>query len=50
MRQSAAQNIGQATDMQVQQMQVSEHIIVTVPAGTQVQVTFISPTRAAVSN
>ena len=41
-RGQVAMNIGTATDMQIQQLQVSEHLVVSVPAGTQVQVTFIS--------
>ncbi len=44
-RGQVAQNIGTATDMQVQQLAVSEHLVVSVPAGTQVQVTFVSPSK-----
>lgn len=36
----AAQNVGNAADMSIQQMMGSEHIVVTVPAGTPIYVTF----------
>jgi type IV secretory pathway VirB10-like protein len=44
-RAQAAQNVGQAADSQIQQLGVTEHLIITVPAGTQVQVTFVSPAK-----
>jgi hypothetical protein len=44
-RAQAAQNVGQAADSQIQQLAVTEHLIVTVAAGTQVQVTFVSPAK-----
>ena len=44
-RAQAAQNVGQAADSQIQQLAVTEHMIVSVAAGTQVQVTFISPAK-----
>jgi hypothetical protein len=44
-RGQAAQNVGQAADSQIQQLAVTEHLIVTVAAGTQVQVTFVSPAK-----
>jgi hypothetical protein len=45
MRAQAAQNMGQAADTQIQQLGVSEHLIVTVPAGTQVQMMFTEPSK-----
>jgi hypothetical protein len=44
-RQQAAQNIGQAADSQVQQLSVSEHLVVTVQAGSAVEVTFVAPSK-----
>ena len=45
MRAQAAQNMGQAADTQIQQLGASEHLIVTVPAGTQVQMMFTEPSK-----
>jgi hypothetical protein len=45
MRNQTAQNMGQAADTQIQQLEVSQHLIVTVPAGTQVEVTFTAPAK-----
>lgn len=44
-RQQAAENIGQAADSQVQQLSVSEHLVVTVQAGSAVEVTFVAPSK-----
>lgn len=43
-RAELAQNIGSAADQTVQQMAVSEQLVVTVPAGTPIEVTFIDET------
>ena len=43
MRNQVAQNIGTAADSQIQGMAVSEHIVVSLPAGTQIQVMFVAP-------
>jgi hypothetical protein len=44
-RSQAAQNMGQAADSGISQLSVTEHLIVTVPAGTQVEVTFMTPAK-----
>jgi hypothetical protein len=44
-RAQAAQNIGQAADSSISQLSVTEHLIVTVPAGTRVEVTFTAPEK-----
>lgn len=44
-RSQAAQNMGQAADSGISQLGVTEHLIVTVPAGTQVEATFTSPAK-----
>jgi hypothetical protein len=49
LRNQMAQNMGQAADGQIQSLAVSEHLIVTVPAGTQVEVTFVTPVKAKAS-
>ncbi len=45
-RGQAAQNLGQAADEQIQQLTLTQKIVVTAPAGTQVEVTFISPAKS----
>jgi hypothetical protein len=41
-----ANNSGRGLDQVVQQMDVSQHIVVTVPAGIQIFVTFVAPQRS----
>jgi type IV secretory pathway VirB10-like protein len=38
-------NSGRGVDQVVQQMEVSQHIVVTLPAGVQMFVTFVAPQR-----
>lgn len=47
-RMNAAQNIGTQADSQVNQLLVNEHIIVSVPAGTELEVTFVGQSKPAV--
>jgi hypothetical protein len=44
-RAQGAQNMGQAADSQIGQLSVSQHLVVTAPAGTQVEVTFTAPAK-----
>jgi hypothetical protein len=45
-RSQAAQNMGQAADSGIGQLNVSEHLVVTIPAGTKVEVTFTAPAKS----
>jgi type IV secretory pathway VirB10-like protein len=42
-RDQISSNIGRAGDQAIQQMEVSQQIVITIPAGTVVEVTFTSP-------
>ena len=46
MRMQVANNIGNAGDQQIMQMLTMEHIVVSVPAGTEVYVVFEKPSAA----
>lgn len=49
MRQQAAQNIGASVDNQVSQMQVTQNIVVTLPAGTPLEVFFTAASKSSTS-
>lgn len=44
-RQRAAENIGNSADAQVMNLAVTQHIVVSVPAGTEIYVVFTKPQR-----
>jgi type IV secretory pathway VirB10-like protein len=46
-RNQIAANIGRSGDQAIQQLQVGQSIVVTVPSGVLVYVTFVAPTRVA---
>lgn len=46
LRNNLSSNLGNAADSQIQQINVSRNIVVTVPAGTPVYVTFTAPVRS----
>lgn len=46
-KEQAAMNIGNAADSQVQLLNNGQHIVVTVPAGTEINVVFIKPTATS---
>jgi type IV secretory pathway VirB10-like protein len=48
-RNQIASNLGRSGDQAIQQMQVGQSIVVTVPSGTLVYVTFVAPSRGAVT-
>lgn len=45
MRERAAENIGSGADAQVMNMMVSQHIVVSVPAGTEIYLIFTKPQK-----
>lgn len=46
-KQQAALNIGNAADSQVQMLNNGQHIVATIPAGTEINVVFVKPTQAS---
>ncbi|MGC9292955.1 MAG: TrbI/VirB10 family protein [Acidobacteriaceae bacterium] len=44
-KQQAALNIGNAADSQIQMLNNGQHIVVTIPAGTEINVVFVKPTQ-----
>jgi hypothetical protein len=44
-----AGNIGRSGDEAIQQLQVGQNIVVTVPSGTLVYVTFVAPVRGSLT-
>ncbi len=44
-KQQAAMNIGNAADSQVQMLNNGQHIVVTIPAGTEINVVFVKPAQ-----
>jgi type IV secretory pathway VirB10-like protein len=49
-RNQIAANIGRSGDQAIQQLQVGQSIVVTVPSGVLVYVTFVAPTRVATAS
>jgi type IV secretory pathway VirB10-like protein len=49
-RNQIAANIGRSGDQAIQQLQVGQSIVVTVPSGVLVYVTFVAPTRVATAD
>jgi hypothetical protein len=45
-RQRAAENIGSGADSQVMSMMLTQHIVVSVPAGTEIYIIFTKPQKA----
>jgi hypothetical protein len=48
-RNQMAGNIGRSGDEAIQQLQVGQNIVVTVPSGTLVYVTFVAPVRGSLT-
>jgi len=44
-KEQASMNIGNAADSQIQMLNGSQHIVVTLPAGTEINVVFVKPTK-----
>jgi hypothetical protein len=49
-RNQIAANIGRSGDQSIQQLQVGQSIVVTVPSGELVYVTFVAPARVATAS
>jgi hypothetical protein len=45
MRERAAENIGNAGDAQVMSLMTTQHIVVSVPAGTEIYLVFMKPQK-----
>jgi hypothetical protein len=46
-RQRAAENIGNSADAQVMNLAVTQHMVVSVPAGTEIYLVFTKPQRVS---